>query len=175
MLNMPARARLRERVNLVSIVQRLVVDLGPATERQSIRLVYEGADSAIYVLQHEHTLNRILGNLLDNAIKYSANSEKPCVVISVNERKRHAAVVVSDNGTGITPERLKSLGQAPQKPTAHNIGTQGSGIGLYLVYRLLKQNDGKISVNSEMGRGTVVSILLPLANNHGKLTMSSQL
>jgi len=173
LLNMPARARLRERVNLVSIVQRLVVDLGPTVERLSVRLVYEGANSAIYVLQHEHTLKRIFGNLLDNAIKYSLDSEKPCVVISVSEQKRYAEVVVSDNGAGIAQERLKSLGQAPQKPTAHNIGTQGSGIGLYLVHRLLQQNDGHISIDSEIGRGTVVSIRLPLVNNHDKLNEST--
>lgn len=173
MLNMPARARLRERVNLVSIVQRMVVDLGPITEKQSIRLLYEGADSAIYVLQHEHTLQRILGNVLDNAIKYCADVEKPCVVISVSEANRCASIVISDNGTGMTPERCQSLGQAPQKPTAHNIGTQGSGIGLYLVYRLLEQNDGQISVSSEITRGTIVSIQLPLASAHGKTEPSA--
>lgn len=173
MLQMKSRARIREKINLVSIAQRLVVDLGPIAAEQSVRLVYEGDDKAIYVLQQEHTVKRVLGNILDNAIKYSIGNENPCVVISVSENRPYAEIIISDNGLGMSADRLKNLGQSPQKPTAQNIGTRGSGIGLYLVYKILEQNDGTIVVESELGKGTVAKIQLPLVNTNSKSPIES--
>lgn len=170
LLQMQDRAYVRDKINLVSVVQRMIVDLGPAAEEKSVRLVYEGSDAAIHVLQRASTLRRILGNIIDNATKYSGSNEEPCVVVSVSTQNRYAQVVISDNGVGMSPDRLNSLGKVPQKPTAKNIGTKGSGVGLYLVYQLLEQAGGKIKIDSAQGLGTTVTVLLPLVGPPEKLT-----
>jgi len=107
-------------------------------------------------------LHRIFGNVIDNAIKYSTGCTDASVVVSVSRDGRYLSVDVSDNGVGMSPDRLAMIGRAPQRPTAQNVGTQGSGLGMYLVKRIVRQAGGSLQVQSQMGKGSHVRIRLPL-------------
>jgi len=162
-LEIPNASRTTERVNLVGVLQRLIVELGEKADRKNVRLIYEGGDSAIYVLAKKEDLERLFSNLIHNGIKYrSRDAKEAFVVLSIAQQTRKVQIVVSDNGVGISAIRLTSLGQAPQRPDANNIGTRGAGLGLYLTSKIVNSYQGTISVESTEKRGTSVTVTLPL-------------
>jgi len=160
-------AAAKERVNLVGLVQGLIAEVGDRAEKDSVRLVYEGGDSPIYILAKPLDLERLLSNLLDNGIKYKNPEAESCVVISVSKTKRKACIVVSDNGVGISPERLITLTEQPQKPDAKNFGTRGAGLGLYLSRKVVESNRGSLRIDSAVQKGTTVTIEMPLLKGGG--------
>jgi len=164
LLEVDQSSEVRERINLVSVAQRVVLDLGAEAENAGVKLLYEGRNQRLTVLQQPEYAHNIIKNIIHNAIKHCADLEDPLVVISVSTVGRYAKIVVSDNGAGISPEQLKSLTAVPQRPMAWDIGKFGSGLGLYLVKRLVEQCRGKLHIESEPGKGTKVTITLPMLN-----------
>ncbi|MFC6996764.1 PAS domain-containing sensor histidine kinase [Rufibacter roseus] len=101
-------------------------------------------------------LRSILYNLISNAIKYAHPERAPQVQISTYKTKLEECVLsVADNGLGIPDnQRHKIFGMYKR---AHN-HVEGSGIGLYLVKRILENSGDRISVESELGRGSVFNV-----------------
>lgn len=162
LLELPQTSRVSERVNLVGLIQGLIVELGDKADREKVRIAYEGGDSPIVVLAKKDDLVRLFTNLIDNSIKYSREVEHASVVVSITRHKRQVQVDISDNGVGISCDRLLTLGQAPQRPDAQNIGTRGAGLGLFLTRKIVTSYQGTVTINSAENRGTTISIKLPL-------------
>jgi len=161
LMEMPRSAKVRERINAVATLQSVVVDIGAKAETVGVRVVYEGDDAPVYVLEQPANLQRIFQNVIDNAIKYTEGCINASVVINTANDKKYFKVTVSDNGKGMAPERVATIGKVPQRPTAQNIGTRGSGLGLYLVTRILRQAGGCLNISSELDKGTTVDINIP--------------
>ena len=106
-------------------------------------------------------LGRALGNLLDNALKYSGESR----YIGVTLRKRGGAILLSvvDRGVGIPKEELGAVFDR-----FHRVGrslvheVKGSGLGLAIVSHVAEAHGGTVSVESELGRGSIFTLRLPL-------------
>jgi signal transduction histidine kinase len=106
------------------------------------------------------TLARALWNLLENAAKYSA-SEAP-VRVSVEARAGAVAIVVADHGPGIPPaERQRIFDKFVRGTNATEDRIRGVGIGLALVKRIVNAHGGSVTIDSELGRGSTFTILLP--------------
>jgi len=162
LLEVPNTSRITERINLVGIVQKLIVEHGDKAERKNVRLIYEGGDSAIYLLAKKEDLERLFSNLIDNGIKYRRRDVQDAfIVVSITPQTRKVQIVVSDNGVGIAADRLASLGQAPQRPVAKNVGTRGVGLGLFLTRKIVESYQGTLDVKSTEDRGTTVTVTLP--------------
>ena len=75
------------------------------------------------------------------------------------ENEEHVWITISDTGQGISPENMKRIFEPffTTKPVG-----QGTGLGLSLVYGIIEKHRGKISVDSEIGRGTTFRIVLPI-------------
>lgn len=102
----------------------------------------------------------VLRNVISNAIKFTGSGGK--VTISLNEKDDVLKIIVSDNGLGISASGLKKIMDRNQ--TYYTNGTsneKGSGFGLQLCRDLMKLNNGELKVESSVGAGTVVTILLP--------------
>jgi two-component system phosphate regulon sensor histidine kinase PhoR len=99
----------------------------------------------------------IIGNLLDNAIKYSDKS--PEIVVAVKSTKEKMSVEIADNGVGIKSQHLENIFEKfyriPQGDT-HDI--KGFGLGLYHVKSLVEKMDGRITVSSTFGKGSRFTI-----------------
>ena len=104
-------------------------------------------------------VGQVLSNLLSNAIKFSRQRGK--IVVSAREQDNKIVVVVSDNGPGIPRENLsKSFDRYWQaEETKH----AGMGLGLAIAKGIVEAHGGKISVDSELGKGSSFSFTLPLA------------
>ena len=102
-------------------------------------------------------LRSIIYNLLTNAIKYRADERDPVVTIQTKRVNRGIQLSVSDNGEGIPEhqyEKIFSLFKRLHKKV------EGSGMGLYIVKRIIENNGGQIEVKSEVGKGTTFNIFL---------------
>jgi len=162
-----------------SLLQQGAVRLHPV-EFDLAELVRQTVESIqISAEQHQFTLNVwaqetsvradrerirvVIGNLIDNAVKYSPNGGP--VTINLEARERELVVAVIDKGIGIAPEQLTRLFDRFYHPSAlssHQYG--GIGVSLYLAQAILKLHDGRIWAESNRNQsetGALVAFALP--------------
>ncbi|HZI24831.1 MAG TPA: ATP-binding protein [Chryseolinea sp.] len=102
-------------------------------------------------------LRSIIYNLLSNAIKYRSPSRKPEIFIKTEKDEGHLVISIKDNGLGIPADKLK---QIFEKFTRIEKNVAGSGIGLYLVKKIVDNLQGEIRVNSTVDEGSEFKIYL---------------
>ena len=106
-------------------------------------------------------VTQALMNLLTNADKYSPD-DKP-VTVNVKRMKKHALIEVIDQGEGIPKEALKKIFHKFYRATRKEVtNVEGSGLGLALVKHTVEAHGGKVTVESEVGKGSVFRIVLPV-------------
>ncbi len=104
---------------------------------------------------------KIIEEIIDNAFKFSGHGTHIAVKSEIQDN--YYKIVISDKGKGLSREEIKSINPYLQ----HNrsvIEQQGSGLGLSIVYKLISIHSGKITINSEPGLFTEVTLSLPLAD-----------
>lgn len=110
-------------------------------------------------------MEQVIGNLVGNALKYSpADSE---VTVSVAAEPDHAVVRVRDRGVGIAADELARLFQPFQRVASSRDDVPGSGIGLFVVRRIVEAHGGRIDVGSVPGVGSEFVVRLPVESAHG--------
>jgi signal transduction histidine kinase len=161
-LEMPDAPIVREPVNLKAVIEDVIMTMFDASEAQRVRLRYVGPQRPARVMGDRDCLYQVLMNLVDNGIKYSKSGGGE-VIISVLEEPDQLYIRVSDDGIGIDPIDLAhifdTLYRAPDAPSFRRTG---SGLGLVIAKQIVEQHGGTISVESELGKGTVFAFDLPL-------------
>jgi signal transduction histidine kinase len=102
-------------------------------------------------------LVEILQNLLDNAIKFSSQSQDPCIEVGARMENRETIFYVRDNGMGIPPAYHERVFGLFNKLDA---STEGTGIGLALVKRIIEVHGGRIWIESDGSHGTTFCFTL---------------
>ncbi|HEY4785023.1 MAG TPA: ATP-binding protein [Bacteroidales bacterium] len=119
------------------------------------------AEHSIVNIDEGHFGNVLL-NLLDNAIKYCKG--QPNIVVSTINKKKYIAILVEDNGIGISKENQKRIFERFYRvPTGNVHNVKGFGLGLSYVKKVVEELNGKISLDSELNIGTKFEILIPVA------------
>ncbi len=148
-----------QRCDLNQLLQYVVADLRPAFEEKKIKLIYENTGSH-FVAADPQKLNQILDNLLNNAIKFTPQSGK--VTVRTIPQEDGVQVEISDTGVGIAPEKIPLLFEKHHKiSTSGTKGEKGTGFGLPLVHELLQAHHAQLHVQSEEGKGSSFSFVLP--------------
>lgn len=151
----------RERFDLRNGAEDAVQMYRPLAEQKDINLQVERPDRPVIVDLDRGHLNRILSNLLDNAIKFT---ESGGVTVALQRSGDQAQIEVRDTGVGIAEEFLPHLFEEfKQESTGLTRSHEGSGLGLTITSRLVELMGGQISVESQKGRGTVFIISFPLS------------
>lgn len=124
----------------------------------SQHIIYEGCEGLEMVADRDK-IGNVLSNLLSNAVKYSASD----AVINVKCRRGDGKVRVSisDQGVGLKTSDLEKIFERYYR-VSDNVNVSGFGIGLYLSAEIIRRHDGRIWVESELGRGSVFYFELPL-------------
>ena len=126
-------------------------------QREGLLLAYAEPEEMIPVYADPDRLRQVFINILDNAIKYSAPGGRITVKIWQGEYK--AFIEIIDQGRGIPPEDLENVKTKFYKGSN---SVRGSGIGLALVDSIMTALDGTMDLKSTLGRGTVVTLGLPI-------------
>jgi signal transduction histidine kinase len=107
-----------------------------------------------------HRLRQVLVNLTDNAIKYNHNGGR--VTMNLERRNGRAELTVANTGPGIPPEKLPRVFERFYRgDTAHSDAVEGCGLGLSIVDSIVKAHGGKIRLESDPARLTIVKVTLP--------------
>jgi signal transduction histidine kinase len=119
-------------------------------------------DRAVEVLADPHATRRLVLILLDNAVKYTPQPGR--VSLSLTAGNASATVQVGDTGIGIAGEELPHIFERFYRTDkARSRETGGVGLGLAIAQWIAEKHKGRITVESELGRGTVFQVSFPLA------------
>lgn len=158
-----SRTRAAQPVGPVALngpVGRAVLVLQPRAEEKGVALEYHACRDEIVVAATEEGLDRILVNLIGNAVKYTPAGGK--VTVGLCQTGAEVFVTVADTGIGIPAEALPHLFEefyrAPNARAANIIGT---GLGLAIVKELVELYGGSIAVESTVGVGTTFMVTFP--------------
>ena len=144
-------------LDLVAELTDAVLFCEARIQREGLLLSYSEPEEMIPVYADPNRLRQVFINILDNAIKYSAPGGRITVKIWQGEYK--AFIEIIDQGRGIPPEDLENVKTKFYKGSN---SVRGSGIGLALVDSILTALDGTLDLKSTLGRGTVVTLGLPI-------------
>ena len=147
--------------DLMRIVRRLATEYQKISPRHTITL--ESDTPRVLGDWDEARIERIVGNLISNAVKYSPRGGDISIHVSqeAHDQQEWAVLVVRDNGIGIPPAEIERVFE-PYYRASNTAGTvSGSGIGLAGTRNIVEQHGGQISVESEVG-DTTFTVRLPL-------------
>jgi signal transduction histidine kinase len=149
-----------ERVNVLSFAKEVTLTVEPKIKKQGIELACEFDPSLDEFEIDPGSVHAALINILDNAVDACVNDKSKKVHqvhFSVKEEKDHILFVISDNGIGMdaeTREKIFTLFFSSK-------GKKGTGLGLFISDRIIKQHGGSIEVKSKSGHGTQFRIKIP--------------
>jgi signal transduction histidine kinase len=144
-------------VNLATVVEDVHQDLLSLLQETGTKLVVDVTDFPP-VNFSEKNLRSIVYNLLSNAIKYRSPARTPHVDVRAHVRQGYTVLEVHDNGLGLAAVQLPRLFGMFQRFHDH---VEGTGIGLYMVKRMVENAGGRIEVHSQLGAGTTFFVHLP--------------
>ena len=144
-------------LDLVAELTDAVLFCEARIRQEGLLLHYTEPEEMIPVYADPDRLRQVFINILDNAIKYSAPGGRITVKLWAGEYKAFAEII--DQGRGIPPEDLENVKTKFYKGSN---SVRGSGIGLALVDSIMTALDGTMDIKSTLGRGTVVTLGLPL-------------
>ena len=147
--------------NIVELVETAVQGIQILLEQNNIKLAVERHGEFPNFMFNFNSIQRALTNLLSNAIKYSPAESTIKVIL---ERDGDSVKIsVSDEGCGIAPEHLKKLFDRFYRVENATHTVKGTGLGLQLVKTTIeKHHNGKVFVNSVVGKGSTFGFVLPL-------------
>ncbi len=132
---------------------------GIAGPKQASRMRFVLPDEPVRVLADPNALERILANLVSNALKYSPDASP--VTLTLTVQPETATVAVTDEGQGMTAEEQSHLFTRYYRTPSARAGTTGLGLGLYITQALVQAQGGRIWVESRLGQGSTFRFTLP--------------
>lgn len=151
----------REPVRLDLVAQDAFARTRPVADGLEFRL---GETAEVVVPGNREWLHELMLNLLDNAIKYTPSGGR--VEVSVRKRDGFGEVVISDTGVGIPPHAQKRIfDRFYRVDKARSRASGGTGLGLSIARAIVEAHEGRISVASEVGKGSVFVVQLPADGN----------
>ena len=144
-----------ETVELTEVAKEVVEVLTVSAAKRNIELSIEGEPQTIFGVRRY--IYEIIYNLCDNAIRYNADGGK--VEIKIGKDNGRAVVSVKDTGIGIAPEHQSRIFERFYRvDKSHSKETGGTGLGLSIVKHAVQYHSGKITLDSEVGKGTTITV-----------------
>lgn len=151
----------KEKVNMHDIIEEAVNNIKLQVENKGGTITKKLKAATFDIYADPVHISNVMFNLLDNAIKYTNN--EPKIEIATENSYSGLIVSVKDNGPGISKANQKKVFEKLYRiPTGNLHNVKGFGLGLSYVKAIVEQHQGKISLESELNRGTKFIIYLPL-------------
>ena len=147
--------------NIVDIIEDIVLSITDYVENKGLSIQFIKDENEIVCACDPDKIERIMLNLISNAIKFTPSCGK--ITVRLKKKKRYVLISVIDTGIGIPPDKLDLIFERfRQVDKSLTRNREGSGIGLSLVKSLLEMHGGSISVKSEIGEGSEFMINIPI-------------
>lgn len=141
-------------VDLAQLITDVVTELKPLTAEKEIELE-ANLSKVVPVNGDRLELRRVLTNIIGNALKFT---DKGKVKVSLAQNESEVIVQIEDTGIGISPQEQQTVFQRYHQG---NHRRAGKGLGLYLCQQIIYAHQGKLTVDSEVGKGSTFTLLLP--------------
>lgn len=145
-----------EEVNLNDLIDDINVEFGELIRSNEATLETDFTEGGSYVDFAKANMKSILSNMISNAIKYKSPNRKPIIKLSTTMEGDFLKLKIEDNGIGIDLNRHgNNLFKMFSRFHSH---VEGSGVGLYIVHKLVTENGGTIKIESDLSRGSTFNI-----------------
>lgn len=139
--------------NIVEIIENIIATLVDYAHNNNVDLIFDTNEEEVYVELDEDFMQRIIVNLISNSIKFC--NYNGMIKINVQASYKKVVVSVQDNGIGMEEEFIKDIfNRYSMGKNNEAKSNKGTGIGMFVVKRLMEIQNGNIFVNSKIGEGT---------------------
>ena len=154
-------------VELTPIIRQVIDGLQTLARDRDVEIRLTAPTEGLVVLGDRDELLRVFENLIENAIKYASSGKRLDVSLALGGgARREVRVEVRDYGPGIAPEHLPRLTERFYRVDVADSRAQGgTGLGLALVKHILNRHGGRLTIESEPGKGASFTALIPLAGS----------
>jgi PAS domain S-box-containing protein len=147
----------KEPTNIKQLVSGIINLLKPEIIDKKINIVKKYEKNPLMVKIDRRAIKQAFINILKNSIQAVCENGK--IDIEIKEEKENVLISIRDNGVGIEKEKIEKIFYP-----FYTTKKEGTGLGLFIAYQLIKENEGQINVKSELGIGTEFLIYLPKDN-----------
>jgi two-component system, OmpR family, sensor kinase len=152
----------RASVDLDRLAHEVIADFEPMAQHRKLALALE-SEGPLHIRGDMESLRVMLGNLVDNAIRYT---ERGGVTVRLQQQGEDAALEVEDTGAGIPVDERERVFDRFYRVPGHDAEEEGSGLGLAIVKRVAERHGGRVALDSGSGgSGLRVTIRLPCGNS----------
>ncbi|MFC6996907.1 ATP-binding protein [Rufibacter roseus] len=141
-------------IDLAEVVEDVQLDFKNMIQASNAQITTTFAPDSTVKFSAKN-VRSIVYNLFSNALKYRANDRTPTIEITTEHEPKYVVLTVADNGLGIRPEEQHKIFSMFKRLHDH---VEGTGIGLYIVKRIIENAGGKIEVESQEGVGTTFKV-----------------
>ncbi len=150
---------MREKTDVSTLVNGVVENIKTLTENHKLKI---HNDKSTFANVDIDKMSQVMVNLITNAVKYSPDGTT--IFIRTKKQLNAVCIEIEDNGMGIAKKEQKNIFKSYYRVNSKVGKTAGLGLGLYISKKIVDMHKGKITLVSEIGRGTTFKIYLPSAN-----------
>jgi len=143
--------------NLSDMLSEKIILFKETAKKRNISILSD-IENKILIKADPYAMDRVINNLIDNAIKYNKSGGEIGLELKSNQNK--AVFVVEDTGIGIPVENKDAIFLPYKQISSNKRNLDGIGMGLYIVKKIIEELKGKITVESQIGKGTIFSVTL---------------
>jgi signal transduction histidine kinase len=159
----------RKPFNLVELVRRAVIGIMNDPRAEQVEILFETAKETIIYPVDVKWLKRALTNLLVNSVVHNPAGTQIVVRIEQNPVDDQVLIIIEDNGVGMDQKTLTHLFDRYYRGTNTKHLETGTGLGMAIADQLVKAHDGRIEIDSTLGRGTKICLCFSLKSPFGVL------
>ncbi len=149
-----------ENIELVTVLEDIKASFESFAKEKGLSVTSEHKHPRIYFSTDPRIFNKIISNVLSNAIKYTSKGEIKLLTDFIDGK---IIIKISDTGIGISADNLSKIFEPfRQESEGFNRKYEGTGIGLTLTKKFVELLEGNLDIDSEVGKGTTVTIILPV-------------
>ncbi len=155
----------KEAINISNVINRVLPLVKPQADSKKIKIKAD-INQSLSAYADENMINTVIRNLITNAIKYTPEYGE--ITLNARQKSHFVEVKISDTGIGMSQELIDAIFNGNSQPDLSKIkkfSSVTSGLGLTLCKEFIYKNDGKIYVESQVGKGTTFTFTLPVSSN----------
>ncbi len=149
----------KKELSLRQSIEHVIHEVKPAADLKRITLTASGTTNALTVTADPGKIERVVSELLNNAIKYTLEGGR--IEVYTGRKQGMIYLSVKDSGIGMSSEECAKIWDRFYRTPASQNAAKGSGLGLSIAKELIEMHGGKITVESQPGQGSLFTITLP--------------
>jgi len=151
-----------EELELDRFFNKFILSISTLSKKKNINILYKPQHQGSVIVDYQ-AFERIMNNLVDNAIKYS-DADSEIVISTLNETDEYIKVMVEDSGEGISSEDKDHIfSRFYRTASARATDNQGSGLGLAIVKHLVNSLNGEVGVQNSKSKGSIFWFTVPIS------------